>query len=183
MRDCFAIMTYKKKLIEVALPLNYQHHPHRREKSIRHGHPSTLHLWWARQPLAAARAVIFVWMVEQPIGFTRTSFLRSGRTGIERLRLLRMTEQLVLSENTTNEDVLRTGHKRKSGKAAGVPPALSDEEHPRPPRNFSTLTSCPPSTTPLPRRRAAARGTKRLGLKAYASDLNPVSVLHQQGDD
>ena len=59
-------MTDKKKLIEVALPLNAINQAASREKSIRHGHPSTLHLWWARRPLAAARAVIFAQMVDDP---------------------------------------------------------------------------------------------------------------------
>jgi len=59
-------MTYKKKLIEVALPLEAINIASAREKSIRHGHPSTLHLWWARRPLAAARAVIFAQMVDDP---------------------------------------------------------------------------------------------------------------------
>ncbi|MFZ4850835.1 MAG: DUF1156 domain-containing protein, partial [Caldilinea sp.] len=56
----------KKKLIEVALPLDAINEASAREKSIRHGHPSTLHLWWARRPLAAARAVIFAQMVDDP---------------------------------------------------------------------------------------------------------------------
>jgi adenine-specific DNA methylase len=59
-------MTEKKKLIEVALPLKAINAASAREKSIRHGHPSTLHLWWARRPLAAARAVIFAQMVDDP---------------------------------------------------------------------------------------------------------------------
>jgi len=56
----------RKKLIEVALPLEAINAASAREKSIRHGHPSTLHLWWARRPLAAARAVIFAQMVDDP---------------------------------------------------------------------------------------------------------------------
>jgi len=60
----------KKKLIEVALPLDAINIACAREKSIRHGHPSTLHLWWARRPLAAARAVIFAQMVDDPSGYT-----------------------------------------------------------------------------------------------------------------
>src|SRR5204863_9218460 len=62
-------MTYRKKLIEVALPLEAINKACVREKSIRHGHPSTLHLWWARRPLAAARAVIFAQMVDDPSGY------------------------------------------------------------------------------------------------------------------
>ncbi len=59
-------MTYKKKLIEVALPLEDINREAAREKSIRHGHPSTLHLWWARRPLAACRAVLFASLVDDP---------------------------------------------------------------------------------------------------------------------
>ena len=58
--------TYKKKLIEVALPLEAINRESAREKSIRHGHPSTLHLWWARRPLAACRAVLFAQLVDDP---------------------------------------------------------------------------------------------------------------------
>src|SRR5437870_3263360 len=61
--------SYRKKLIEVALPLEAINKASAREKSIRHGHPSTLHLWWARRPLAAARAVIFAQMVDDPSGY------------------------------------------------------------------------------------------------------------------
>src|SRR5262250_752165 len=63
------LMTYRKKLIEVALPLEAINKASAREKSIRHGHPSTLHLWWARRPLAAARAVIFAQMVDDPSAY------------------------------------------------------------------------------------------------------------------
>lgn len=61
----------RKKLIEVALPLEAINVASAREKSIRHGHPSTLHLWWARRPLAAARAVIFAQMVDDPSGYVQ----------------------------------------------------------------------------------------------------------------
>ena len=62
-------MIRKRKLIEVALPLEAINLASAREKSIRHGHPSTLHLWWARRPLAAARAVLFAQMVDDPSGY------------------------------------------------------------------------------------------------------------------
>src|SRR5690606_8981138 len=62
-------MTTRKKLIEVALPLEKINAASAREKSIRHGHPSTLHLWWARRPLAAARAVLFAQLVDDPAGY------------------------------------------------------------------------------------------------------------------
>src|ERR1700704_2020153 len=65
-------MTKGKKLIEVALPLDAINKASAREKHIRHGHPSTLHLWWARRPLAAARAVIFAQMVDDPSTYLGT---------------------------------------------------------------------------------------------------------------
>src|SRR6201982_2604051 len=98
-------MTPKKKLIEVALPLNAINKASAREKSIRHGHPSTLHLWWARRPLAAARAVIFAQMVDDPSSHPER-FPTEEAQETERQRLLRLIEELVLWENTTNEAVL-----------------------------------------------------------------------------
>ncbi len=59
-------MSYRKKLIEVALPLDAINTASAREKSIRHGHPSTLHLWWSRKPLATCRAVLFASLVDDP---------------------------------------------------------------------------------------------------------------------
>src|SRR2546429_8370797 len=97
--------TYRKKLIEVALPLDAINKASAREKSIRHGHPSTLHLWWARRPLAAARAVIFAQMVDDPSGH-QEFFPTEEAQEKERKRLFRIIEDLVQWENTTNEMVL-----------------------------------------------------------------------------
>ncbi|MDW8405823.1 DUF1156 domain-containing protein, partial [Chloroflexus sp.] len=94
-----------KKLIEVALPLEAINKAAAREKSIRHGHPSTLHLWWARRPLAAARAVIFAQMVDDPSA-RPDLFPTEQAQQRERERLFRLIEQLVQWENTTNEEVL-----------------------------------------------------------------------------
>jgi putative DNA methylase len=98
-----------KKLIEVALPLDAINAACAREKSIRHGHPSTLHLWWARRPLAAARAVIFAQMVNDP-GYQQGGgfqiWREQGKGALERERLFKIIEDLVLWENTNNEDVL-----------------------------------------------------------------------------
>src|SRR5262247_2233764 len=98
-------MTYRKKLIEVALPLEAINAASAREKSIRHGHPSTLHLWWARHPLAAARAVIFAQLVDDPSAHPEL-FQAEEAQEAERQRLFRLIEQLVLWENTTNEELL-----------------------------------------------------------------------------
>src|SRR5271169_2884170 len=99
-------MTPRKKLIEVALPLVAINIASAREKSIRHGHPSTLHLWWARRPLAAARAVIFAQMVDDPSSYPET-FPTEDAQEKERQRLFRIIEDLVQWENTTNEKVLQ----------------------------------------------------------------------------
>src|SRR3954462_11599527 len=95
----------RKKLIEVALPLEAINEASAREKSIRHGHPSTLHLWWARRPLATARAVIFAQMVDDPSAHPELFPTEDGQEQ-GRQRLFRLIEQLVLWENTTNEWVL-----------------------------------------------------------------------------
>ena len=96
---------YRKKLIEVSLPLEAINAASAREKSIRHGHPSTLHLWWARRPLAAARAVLFSQMVDDPSARPEL-FPTEEAQSQERQRLFRIIEELVKWENTTNEAVL-----------------------------------------------------------------------------
>ena len=95
-----------KKLIEVALPLEAINVASAREKSIRHGHPSTLHLWWARRPLAAARAVIFAQMVDDPSAHPAL-FPAEAAQQAERERLFAILEKLVTWESTTNEEVLQ----------------------------------------------------------------------------
>ena len=99
-------MNSRKKLIEVALPLTSINVASSREKSIRHGHPSTLHLWWARRPLAAARAVIFSQMVDDPSSHPDI-FKTTKAQEKERNRLFKIIEDLVSWENTTNETVLQ----------------------------------------------------------------------------
>jgi putative DNA methylase len=212
-------MTTRKKLIEVALPLEAINKASAREKSIRHGHPSTLHLWWARRPLAAARAVIFAQMVDDPSGYVDTlksdSKLRRQAEGIlkarhklwaeatavlekarkagisapepgpepklddilaeiERQRLFRIIEELVLWENTTNEDVLKKAReeiwqswRRTCAENAG---------HPRAKELFDRH-KLPAFHDPFAGGGALPLEAQRLGLEAYASDLNPVAVL------
>src|SRR5438046_525828 len=94
-----------KKLIEVALPLEAINVASAREKSIRHGHPSTLHLWWARRPLAACRAVLFASLVDDPSSHPE-HFPTEADQQRERLRLFAIIEELVKWENSTNERVL-----------------------------------------------------------------------------
>src|SRR2546427_6661125 len=98
-------MTYRKKLIEVALPLNAINIASAREKSIRHGHPSTLHLWWSRKPLATCRAVLFASLVDDPAEHLE-EFPTEEAQEQERLRLFRLMEELVKWEISTNEDIL-----------------------------------------------------------------------------
>lgn len=115
----------KKKLIEVALPLEAINKASAREKSIRHGHPSTLHLWWARRPLAAARAVIFAQMVDDPSAHPEL-FPTEEEQEKERQRLFRLIEELVLWENTTNEHVLNQA--REEIRKNCIPPAPPETE-------------------------------------------------------
>src|ERR1700757_1015797 len=95
----------KRKLIEVALPLEAINRESAREKSIRHGHPSTLHLWWARRPLAAARAVLFAQLVDDPSSHP-DRFPTEEAQRAERKRLFGIIENLVKWENSNNEQVL-----------------------------------------------------------------------------
>src|SRR5674476_1121731 len=95
-------MTYKRKLIEVALPLEAINRESAREKSIRHGHPSTLHLWWARRPLAACRAVLFAQLVDGPSAHP-AKFPTEQAQAVERPRLFGLIGRLVVWENSGNE--------------------------------------------------------------------------------
>ena len=159
-----------KKLIEVALPLDDINTASAREKSIRHGHPSTLHLWWARRPLAAARAVIFAQMVNDP-GGERGYYAGKTRAqaDAEREELFQILRDLVKWENTNNEEVLARAraaiakswretcelNKGKPGFDPEVPPAFHD---------------------PFAGGGALPLEAQRLGLESHASDLNPVAV-------
>src|ERR1700690_4285319 len=98
-------MRVRKKLIEVALPLEAINAASAREKSIRHGHPSTLHLWWARRPPAACRAVLFAQLVDDPSSHP-DKFSTEEAVEAERQRLFRIIEELVVGENSTNDEVL-----------------------------------------------------------------------------
>jgi len=100
------MMKHTKKLIEVALPLDAINKASAREKTIRHGHPSNLHRWWARRPLATARAVIFAQMVDDPSAHPDL-FPTEKKQEKERQRLFRIMEDLVEWENTSNEEVLQ----------------------------------------------------------------------------
>ena len=221
-----------KKLIEVALPLDAINKASAREKSIRHGHPSTLHLWWARRPLAAARAVIFAQMVDDPSEYVdvllsdptrkraamralkkrraETAATAAGTTAsesgeaavptgsagpasstasgeqadrqalrdmaaeLERDRLFGIIEELVLWENTTNEEVLDRARAEiwQSWRRA----CAANADHPRA-REIFDRHKLPAFHDPFAGGGALPLEAQRLGLEAYASDLNPVAVL------
>ncbi|WP_397570420.1 DUF1156 domain-containing protein [Schlesneria sp. T3-172] len=217
-------MTYRKKLIEVALPLAAINTESAREKSIRHGHPSTLHLWWARRPLAACRAVLFSSLVDDPDSDPQylkpDGSVDEEAAGIKRADLFNLIEELVMWENSNNADVIRTaraeiarcvasrlietgvlkkdatiglgttiynlvtrGHCRpipngldtKVGRVrfkfdvSGLPPAEVV--------NQFLVEHAPPVLDPFAGGGSIPLETQRLGLRAYASDLNPVPVL------
>jgi putative DNA methylase len=170
-----------KKLIEVALPLDAINVAAAREKSIRHGHPSTLHLWWARRPLAAARAVIFGQMVNDPSwkwelehpGEIPPNNLKATWAA-SRKRLFSILEELVKWDNTTNEAVLEKARAeiRKSWKET----CELNKDHPRAGSLFNP-DKLPAFHDPFAGGGALPLEAQRLGLEAYASDLNPVAVL------
>ena len=166
-------MTTKKKLIEVALPLEAINKASAREKSIRHGHPNTLHLWWARRPLAAARAVIFAQMVDDPS--SHPDIFRTDKAQEkERQRLFKIIEDLVQWENTTNENVLQQARDEiwNSWRAACADYA----DHPRAKELFDRH-KLPAFHDPFAGGGALPLEAQRLGLETHASDLNPVAVL------
>ena len=165
--------TYRKKLIEVALPLAEINKACAREKSIRHGHPSTLHLWWARRPLAAARAVIFAQMVDDPSSCPDL-FPTEKEQDKERQRLFGIIEELVKWENTTNEEVLQRARDEiwQSWRRA----CAENADHPRAKELFDR-DKLPAFHDPFAGGGSLPLEAQRLGLEAYASDLNPVAVL------
>lgn len=144
-----------KKLIEVALPLEAINAEAAREKSIRHGHPSTLHLWWARRPLAAARAVIWSSLVDDPSAHPELYPTEEAQNA-ERQRLFGILEKLVKWENSNDPEVLAAAKAEILRSTNNNPPALLD---------------------PFAGGGAIPLEAQRLGLEAHAHDLNPVAVM------
>ena len=159
----------KKKLIEVALPLEEINRQSSREKSIRKRHPSTLHLWWSRKPTATARAVLFSQLVDDPSA-RYENFLDAARTAgesdpeavararveAERRRLFTLITRMVNWDNVDDEHLLREVREEIRRSTGDDPPAVLDP--------FAGGGSIPLEA-------------QRLGLEAHASDLNPVAVL------
>lgn len=145
----------KKKLIEFALPLEAISKNASREKSIRQGHPSTMHQWWSRKPLAACRAVLFASLVDDPSSNPDT-FKTEEAQQKERLRLFGLIEELVKWENSNNQRLLQQLRNEIQKSTGGAIPGVLDP-------------FCGGGSIPLE--------AQRLGLKAYGFDLNPVAVL------
>lgn len=205
--------SYRKKLIEVALPLEAINKESAREKSIRHGHPSTLHLWWARRPLAACRAVLFASLVDDPDSDPAyaqyDAETREHMAGEKRQQLFALIEELVKWENSNNELIINAaraeiarcvasrkielGELKKDHKLPGgetvydlVVKGHGDlaklrAGHARLPRaesvNAFLAEHAPPVLDPFAGGGSIPLEAQRLGLRAYASDLNPVPVL------
>ncbi|MCY3008132.1 MAG: DUF1156 domain-containing protein [Planctomycetota bacterium] len=170
-----------KKLIEVALPLDAINEASAREKSIRQGHPSSLHLWWARRPLAAARAVIFSQLVNDPEDLWRCQNPGNepnqqvkGHWTKARARLFEIIEELVKWENTTNETFLKKA--RDAIRQSWRETCELNKEHPLAKELFDA-DKLPGLHDPFAGGGAIPLEAHRLGIDAYASDLNPVSVL------
>ena len=157
-------MTFRnpKKLIEVSLPLDDINAAAAREKSIRHGHPSTLHLWWARRPLAAARAVLFAQMVNDP------------GSEPKREKLFQIIRELVKWENTNNEEVLQQA--RDAIWDSWRETCELNRNHPKAAELFNPH-KLPAFHDPFAGGGAIPLEAQRLGLESYASDLNPVAVM------
>jgi len=205
---------YRKKLIEVALPLKAINEASAKEKSIRHGHPSTLHLWWARRPLAACRAVLFSSLVDDPD--SDSAYRRADgtvdvdRAGVKRAELFNLIEELVLWENSNNPRVINAARaeiarcvasrKIELGEVAKATIIFGDKkgkQHPKGAVSGEGVTAwevllmkarpevvnaflaefAPPVLDPFCGGGSIPLEAQRLGLRAYASDLNPVAVL------
>jgi len=164
-----------KKLIEVALPLDDINAAAAREKSIRHGHPSTLHLWWARRPLAAARAVLFAQLVNDP-GYQRELGYGVNKQEAERKRekLFDIVRDLVKWENSNNEEVLNRA--REAIWESWRETCHLNRNHPQAAELFDP-EKLPAFHDPFAGGGAIPLEAQRLGLESYASDLNPVAVM------
>jgi putative DNA methylase len=207
-------LPYRKKLIEVALPLKAINEASAREKSIRHGHPSTLHLWWARKPLAACRAVLFASLVDDPdsdpVYRKADGTVDEDRAGVKRAELFNLIEELVQWDNSNNPRVINAARAEIARCVASRKIELGEfqkdtiifghdkgQAHPKGPVSGEGVTAwevllmkarpqvvnaflaeyAPPVLDPFCGGGSIPLEAQRLGLRAYASDLNPVPVL------
>lgn len=163
----------KKKLIEVALPLEAINKASVRENFIYRGNPSAIHKWWAQRPLAAARAVIFAQMVDDPSAHTDI-FRTEKAQEKERARLFKIIEELVQWGNTNNEEVLERARAEiwQSWRSA----CAENVDHPRAKELFDRY-KLPGFHDPFAGGGTLPLEAQRLGLETHASDLNPVAVL------
>ncbi len=213
------MVEYRRKLIEVALPLEAINREAAREKSIRHGHPSTLHLWWARRPLAACRAVLFASLVDDPDSDPRFDAYgpeeREHAVGERRAELFDLIEELVKWENSNNPTIINRARAEIASSVASRKIELGEfekdtivyapeggklkegDKHPdgslakdgttayrvllrqsKPDVvNHFLANYAPPVLDPFAGGGSIPLEAQRLGLRAYASDLNPVAVL------
>lgn len=166
----------RKKLIEVSLPLEAINAASAREKSIRHGHPSTLHLWWARRPLAACRAVLFAQLVDDPSAWPE-EFPTEEDQAKERERLHGIIKQMVPWEATNNDHILgKARYEIAHSIARGL--GETPPKHDKPEEVLEYLSkNAPPVCDPFCGGGSIPLEAQRLGLRAHGSDLNPVAVL------
>lgn len=166
-----------RKLIEVALPLDAINDTSAAEKKIRQGHPSSLHLWWARRPLAAARAILFAQTVNDP-GFQRGMGFKYGankkEATKERKRLFDLIEELIAWEGTDNQEILQRAHNEILRSWREI--CDLNRDHPNASELFDP-EKIPAVHDPFAGGGAIPLEAQRLGFDVYASDLNPVPVL------
>ncbi len=168
-----------RKLIEVALPLDAINDAAGGEKNnpFIKGHPRSMHTWWARQPLTGARAILFAQLVNDP-GYQQGGGFKYGKNkkeaAAERKRLFKIMEDLVQWKNTTNEEVLERARAeiRRSWREV----CELNKDHPQAAELFNP-DKLPAFHDPFAGGGAIPLEAQRLGLEAYASDLNPVAVL------
>lgn len=168
--------TPRKKLIEVSIPLEAINKASAREKSIRHGHPSTLHSWWARRPLAACRAVLFAQLVDDPSAWP-DRFPTEAEQDAERERLHKVIADMVPWEASNDQLILNAARWEI---ARSVAWGLGEEPPPQGDTKaiLAYLQSkAPPVYDPFSGGGSIPLEAQRLGLRAHGSDLNPVAVL------
>ena len=166
----------RKKLIEVSLPLEAINAASAKEKSIRHGHPSTLHLWWARRPLAACRAVLFAQLVDDPSAWPE-EFPTEEDQSKERERLHQIIKDMVPWKATNNEHIIgKARFEIAHSIARGRGETLPKDSKPQDVLDY-LAAHAPPVCDPFCGGGSIPLEAQRLGLRAHGSDLNPVAVL------